>query len=92
MRAQAIADSSVNPLTEALIVRLKALRREIAVDRNVPAFVIFSDKSLIDMAKRKPVTRNDFSEVHGVGGSKLAEFGTMFLKEIASAISEAGAR
>ena len=88
MRAEAMAQASNDPLSETLITRLKELRRTLASARNVPAYVIFSDRSLIDMAKRKPVTRHDFSEVHGVGDTKLAEFGTIFLKEIAAVIAE----
>ena len=91
LRAEAMAAASTDPLTEAMISRLKDLRRRIAIDRNVPAFVVFSDRSLIDMARRKPITRTEFSEVHGVGDAKLAEFGTVFLKEIAAIISEVSA-
>ncbi len=90
LRAEAMADASADPLSEALIMRLKDLRRRLANDRGVPAYVIFSDRSLIDMAKRVPVTRQDFSEVQGVGEAKLKEFGALFLKEIESTIAEVG--
>lgn len=68
-------------------MRLKDLRRRLAAARGVPAYVIFSDRSLIDMAKRVPLTRHDFSEVHGVGEAKLKEFGDVFLKEVAATIA-----
>jgi ATP-dependent DNA helicase RecQ len=87
LRAQAIATLSDNPQTENLITRLKDLRRRLASARNVPAYVVFSDRSLIDMAKRVPLTTYDFSEVHGVGEAKLKEFGVIFLKEIADCIA-----
>lgn len=90
LRAGAMADASADPQSEALITRLKDLRRRLANDRGVPAYVIFSDRSLIDMAKRVPLTKDDFSEVHGVGEAKLKEFGGMFLKEIESTIAEVG--
>ncbi len=86
LRAEAMADASADPLSEALITRLKDLRRRLAGARNVPAYVIFSDKSLIDMAKRVPQNKQDFSEVHGVGEAKLKEFGVIFLKEIKAAV------
>jgi ATP-dependent DNA helicase RecQ len=44
--------------------------------------VIFSDKSLIDMAAKIPLTRWDFGEVHGVGEAKQEQFGEVFLREI----------
>jgi ATP-dependent DNA helicase RecQ len=90
LRAEAIANASADPLSEALITRLKDLRRRLANDRGVPAYVIFSDRSLIDMAKRVPRTKDDFSEVHGVGEAKLKEFGAVFLREIESTIAEVG--
>jgi ATP-dependent DNA helicase RecQ len=56
---------------------------KLAKSRGVPAYVIFSDKSLIDMAAKIPLTRWDFGEVHGVGEAKQEQFGTVFLSEIA---------
>ena len=48
----------------------------------MPAFVVFSDRSLQDMAVRKPRTRDEFLDVHGVGQKKLEEYGDPFLAEI----------
>jgi ATP-dependent DNA helicase RecQ len=67
---------------EALLVQLKALRMKLAKARGVAAYVIFSDKSLIDMATKKPLTRWDFGETHGVGAAKQEQFGTVFLGAI----------
>jgi ATP-dependent DNA helicase RecQ len=75
-----------DPRSEALLVRLKSLRMKLAKSRGVPAYVIFSDKSLIDMAARIPLTRWDFGEVHGVGDAKQEQFGDLFLDEITSFI------
>jgi ATP-dependent DNA helicase RecQ len=69
-------------LSEALLTRLKALRARLAKERRVPAYVIFSDRALIDMAARKPLTKWDFGEVHGVGEAKQRAFGELFLREI----------
>jgi ATP-dependent DNA helicase RecQ len=44
--------------------------------------LIFSDRTLIDMANRVPLTKWDFGEVSGVGASKLEQFGEVFLNEI----------
>jgi ATP-dependent DNA helicase RecQ len=48
----------------------------------VPAYVILPDRSLIDMAKRKPTTTAEMAGVHGVGESKLARYGEAFLEVI----------
>jgi ATP-dependent DNA helicase RecQ len=67
---------------DLLFVRLRALRKRLADERGVPAFVIFSDRTLQDMASRVPRTLDDLLEVHGVGQKKLAEYGDTFLAEI----------
>ena len=82
----AAATAHFDPRSEALLGQLKALRMKIAKSRGVPAYVIFSDKSLIDMAARIPLTRWDFGEVHGVGEAKQEQFGAVFLKEITAFI------
>ncbi len=59
-----------------------APRKKLADERKVPAFVVFSDQALQDMAARKPRTRDEFLDVHGVGQKKLEEYGDSFLAEI----------
>jgi ATP-dependent DNA helicase RecQ len=73
--------TGVDPL---LFSRLKELRRDIARARNVPAYVIFSDKSLQHMCTLKPGTLDDMSRVHGVGPAKLKDLGQEFVDAIAS--------
>ncbi len=68
----------------ALLAALKALRLKLAKERQVPAFVVFSDRTLLDMAARRPRSRDEFSEVHGVGAAKLKDFGQEFLAAIAA--------
>ena len=68
-----------------LLSALKAKRRALAEAQGVPAYVIFTDRTLIDMARRQPRTRSEFAEVHGVGDAKLTEFADIFLAEIAAA-------
>ncbi len=65
-----------------LFERLRALRKRLADERKVPAFVVFSDKALQDMAIRKPLTRDQLLDVHGVGQKKIKEYGDSFLAEI----------
>jgi ATP-dependent DNA helicase RecQ len=66
----------------ALFEALKRRRLELAKDRGVPAYLVFADKSLIDMARRKPRTPADMAQVHGMGEVKLAQYGHVFLEVI----------
>jgi ATP-dependent DNA helicase RecQ len=68
----------------ALLAALKALRLRLAKERRVPAYVIFSDRTLIDMAARSPRNLDAFAAVHGVGAAKLKDFGAIFLAAIAA--------
>src|SRR5438093_9069827 len=67
---------------ELLFERLRALRRKLADDRDVPAYVIFSDVSLREMARNYPTTASEFRRVPGVGEQKLKDFAQPFLSEI----------
>jgi len=67
---------------EALFDRLRGLRRKLADERNVPAYVIFSDVSLREMARNYPTTANEFRRIPGVGEQKLKDFAEAFLSEI----------
>lgn len=66
----------------ALLSVLKSLRLQLAKERGVPAYVVFSDRTLIDMAQRRPLDATAFAEVHGVGDAKLRDFGAIFLQAI----------
>jgi ATP-dependent DNA helicase RecQ len=66
----------------SLLSALKELRLRLAREREVPAYVIFSDRSLADMAQRRPGSPDAMAEVHGVGAAKLREFGDVFLDAI----------
>ena len=67
---------------EALFERLRALRRQLADERGVPAYIIFSDVSLRQMAKNYPTTASEFRSIPGVGEQKLKNFGESFVREI----------
>ncbi len=68
----------------ALLAALKALRLNLARERRVPAYVIFSDRTLIDMAERRPRDVTALASVNGVGEAKLRDFGQVFLATIAA--------
>ena len=63
---------------QALFEQLRALRRQIANQRDVPAYVIFSDVSLREMARTCPTTSAEFGRIPGVGQQKLRDFGEPF--------------
>jgi len=65
---------------KALFERLKALRRRLAEERGVPAYVVFPDRSLLDMAVRRPQDLAALGAVHGVGEAKLRDYGKAFLR------------
>ncbi len=69
---------------ETLFERLRDLRRKLADERNVPAYVIFSDVSLREMARTYPTNPNEFRRIPGVGERKLRDFAEPFLSEIKS--------
>ena len=66
----------------ALFDALRALRRSLAQARGVPPYLVFSDVSLRDMARRRPRTSVEFLEVKGVGEWKSEEYGASFLAAI----------
>jgi ATP-dependent DNA helicase RecQ len=66
----------------ALFERLRALRRELAAQRGVPPYVIFSDATLLEMAARRPSTLAELAGIKGVGEKKLADLGETFLAAI----------
>jgi ATP-dependent DNA helicase RecQ len=69
-----------DPLFEAL----RARRREIAAEANVPPYVIFHDSTLREMAELKPMTLHALSRVSGVGAAKLDRYGAAFVEIIAA--------
>ncbi|WP_295692533.1 DNA helicase RecQ [uncultured Maricaulis sp.] len=78
-RSRATIAAEADGVDVELLGALKALRRELAAQRNVPAYVVFSDATLIDMAHLKPQTLEQMAAVNGVGPKKLETFGTDFL-------------
>jgi ATP-dependent DNA helicase RecQ len=68
---------------DSLFDHLRKLRKKLADERNVPAYIIFSDDSLRDMARRKPASETEFAQVRGVGEKKQKAFGKIFVQAIA---------
>jgi ATP-dependent DNA helicase RecQ len=73
---------------EELFERLRALRRRLADERGVPAYIIFSDVSLREMARTYPKNSTEFRRIAGVGEQKLKDFGEAFLSVIRSHSAE----
>jgi ATP-dependent DNA helicase RecQ len=81
--AAAPAGAELSGAEETLFAALKGLRLDMARQRGVPAFVIFGDRSLLDMARKKPANEAEFAQVFGVGEAKLRDFAQPFLALIA---------
>ncbi len=67
---------------EELFEKLRALRRKLAEEKDVPPFIVFSDVSLREMARQLPKDLAEFEKISGVGEKKLREYGEVFLAEI----------
>ena len=65
-----------------LLTALKAKRRALAENAGVPAYIIFTDKTLVDMSQRRPLNLDEMAQINGVGTKKLEKFGTIFLSVI----------
>ena len=83
-RDRAARTVDVDDADAEILAKLKALRRELAREEGVPAFMIFPDKTLLEMADRRPATLAEFGEVHGVGQRKLTLYGEAFLAALAA--------
>lgn len=68
---------------EALFEKLRTLRKRLADERGVPPYIVFSDVALRQMARSYPTNESEFRRISGVGDRKFAEFGQMFMGEIA---------
>ncbi len=70
------------PVDRQLLNALKELRLAIAKEKQVPAFVVFSDATLADMCRKRPQNREEMLAVSGIGPAKLAQYGDAFLNSI----------
>ncbi|MDR0290778.1 MAG: DNA helicase RecQ [Treponema sp.] len=86
-KPQTISEESPNApfetnINKDLFEKLRNLRREIAAKESVPAYIVFSDASLRDMCRKKPVSMVQFSAVNGVGAVKQEKYGEAFVEAI----------
>lgn len=75
---------------EGLFAILRTLRKQIADEQFVPPYVVFADKSLRDMAEKRPQNLREFEEVYGVGSNKRDKYGKVFLEAIRTFCQEQG--
>jgi ATP-dependent DNA helicase RecQ len=78
-------DISLDQADVALLERLRTLRRKIATEQQVPAYVVFSDRTLAEMAVRRPRTVSALAGIRGVGPTKLERYGERFLAVLSAA-------
>ena len=81
----AMVKSQVSDEDAPLLSALKAKRRALAEAAAVPAYVVFPDRTLIEMAERKPATLDQMAQITGVGAKKLESYGALFLAVITGA-------
>ncbi len=91
-QARPAARALVSDEDAPLLAALKAKRRALAEAARVPAYVIFPDRTLIEMAERRPATLDAMARVSGVGAKKLDRYGAAFLSVITGEVSQADAR
>lgn len=82
-KSAAAKDAPLPPADEKLLAALKDLRKSLAMRQSIPAYVVFTDATLIDMCRLKPKTQEEFMEVSGVGQAKSQRYGEVFLAVIA---------
>lgn len=82
-KASSAKSAALSPADEKLLTALKELRKSLAMRQSVPAYVVFSDATLMDMCRIKPKNRDEFMEVSGVGQRKAIRYGEVFLATIA---------
>jgi ATP-dependent DNA helicase RecQ len=90
LRKDSVARAKGGPVVRALVSEedaplmsaLKAKRRALAEAAGLPAYMVFNDKSLIEMAERRPATLDEMARINGVGAAKLERYGATFLEVI----------
>ena len=75
--------SEQDAVGERIVAELKAWRKRKAEDMNMPPYIIFNDKTLYDIAAKKPKSKADLRNVYGIGEAKIEQFGTTILRIVA---------
>ena len=94
LRVDAVRKTAATPSVKTLVseedapllAALKAKRRALAEAARVPAYVIFNDRTLMEMAETRPADLDEMARISGVGAKKLESYGPVFLKSILSYI------
>ncbi|MEO7427731.1 MAG: RQC domain-containing protein, partial [Fibrobacteria bacterium] len=81
-KARTRAEASPEDIDHGLFDRLRTLRKALAQRQNLPPYMIFSDKTLHEMCRHKPVTLSALREISGVGDAKRDRYGIEFVQEI----------
>lgn len=90
-RGQRASDpASWDGVDRSLFESLRGLRREISSEQGVPAYIVFGDAALRDMARRRPSTLVEFLQVQGVGQKKCEDYGECFLEHVRDYCIESG--
>ncbi|WP_026940953.1 DNA helicase RecQ [Hellea balneolensis] len=82
---KALEETALSPDEQSLLAKLKSLRMEFSREIGKPAFVVFSDATLMDMVSKTPTTREEMLDVSGVGDTKFQRYGEAFLDAIRTA-------
>src|SRR2546430_2189280 len=85
IRADLMDDTQLGDGEQRLLANLKAIRTAIAREEHVPPYIVFSDRTLAELALRRPRSLRAFEEVRGVGPMKLERYGERFLDAISKA-------
>lgn len=80
--------SKTNQQVNDLFERLRQVRKKLADEQKVPAFVVFSDAVLYEMVRYLPQTTDDMLKINGIGFRKMTDYGDIFLKEIKDYLNE----
>jgi ATP-dependent DNA helicase RecQ len=83
-RKAAVASAITSEADGTLLDALKGLRSRLAKSQNVPAYVVFSDRTLVELATHRPASPAAMREIHGIGDAKLERYGTAFLDVVRS--------
>lgn len=77
-----VPSDQIGPEAGDLFARLRALRKRLADEKGLPAYLIFSDAVLLQMATHRPRSGDELLQINGIGPKKLAQYGDLFLEEL----------
>ena len=83
--AQTAAVEGLDADDAAMFAALRAARLAIARDEGVAAYVVFADRTLLELARQRPMTLREMAAIHGIGAAKLERYGEAFLEVLLNA-------